>query len=392
MFMKRFLCLLLSAVTIVLCSCSNENKSGTEETTGYLESQSEVETTVLDTYQNFLDGITYLNFELGKQDSPTFVGRWFEKKINNVSHMVTLNDGSALYFMTDGAKSVDVVFTNICKYEDPYFSYSIDGSEPVRQHVTKSKVELPDDGMHVVIIYADGIDENAESKWVHEVGFAFKKISVETGSVYGIKPKSKVIAYYGDSITEGVNALTKGSNAESNSGTKSYAYFCSQALGAVTHNVGYGGSGVTKSGSFNTFINAIKYLSRGREVDTSFKPDVIVVNHGTNDNVSANDTTFIKALKDALECLMEKYPDTPIFYMMPFSQRSVGAIQKTLDTYFADADITVVETASWGITTTLGSAFLTDTLHPNIRGAKVAGVKLAAAIEAKLGEDFFKVN
>ena len=117
--MKRFLCVLLSAVTIVLCSCSNENKSGTEETMGYLESQSEVETTVLDTYQNFLDGITYLNFELGKQDSPTFVGRWFEKKINNVSHMVTLNDGSALYFMTDGAKSVDVVFTNICKYVIP---------------------------------------------------------------------------------------------------------------------------------------------------------------------------------------------------------------------------------------------------------------------------------
>lgn len=390
--MRKILCLFLSVVTIVLCSCSVENELETEKTTEYLESEIEVETTVLDTYQEFLDGLTYLNFELGEQDSPTFVGRWFEKKINDTSHMVTLNDGSALYFMTDGAKTVDVIFTNICKYEDPYFSYSIDGSEPVRQHVTESTVSLPDDKMHTVIIYTDGIDENAESKWVHEVGFAFKKISVEMGSVYGIKPKNKVIAYYGDSITEGVNALTKGSNAESNSGTKSYAYFCSQELGAVTHNVGYGASGVTKPGSFHTFINAIKYLSRGREVDSSFKPDVIVVNHGTNDNVSANDTTFINALKEALECLMEKYPDTPIFYMMPFSQRSVGAIQKTLDTYFADTDITVVETASWGITTTLGPAFLTDSLHPNAVGARVAGIKLAASIEAKLGEDFFKVN
>ena len=390
--MKKFLCLVLAAMTIALCSCSSEKTGETGETTEYLESETEVETTVLDTYQEFLDGLTYLNFELGEQNSPTFVGRWFEKNINDASHMVTLNDGSALYFMTDGASSVDVVFTNICKYEDPYFSYSIDGAEPVRQHVTKPEVALPDDKMHVVIIYTDGIDENAESKWVHEVGFAFKKISVETGSVYGIKPKNKVIAYYGDSITEGVNALTRGSNAESNSGTKSYAYFCSQALGAVTHNVGYGASGVTKEGSFNTFIKAIQYLSRGREVDPNFKPDVIVVNHGTNDNVAANDTTFIMALKDALECLMEKYPDTPIFYMMPFSQRSVGAIQKTLDTYFADADITVVETASWGITTTLGPAFLTDSLHPNAVGAKVAGVKLAAAIEEKLGEDFFKVD
>lgn len=389
---KKILCLFLAVVTIALCSCSVENELETEKATQYLESEVEVETTVLDTYQEFLDGLTYLNFELGEQDSPTFVGRWFEKKINGTSHMVTLNDGSALYFMTDGAKTVDITFTNICKYEDPYFSYSIDGSEPVRQHVTESTVALPDEKMHAVIIYTDGIDENAESKWLHEVGFAFKNISVETGSVYGIKPKNKVIAYYGDSITEGVNSLTRGSNAESNSGTKSYAYFCSQELGAVTHNVGYGASGVTKEGSFNTFINAIQYLSRGREVDPNFKPDVIVVNHGTNDNVSANDTTFINALKEALECLMEKYPDTPIFYMMPFSQRSVGAIQKTLDTYFADTDITVVETASWGITTTLGPAFLTDSLHPNAVGARVAGIKLAASIEAKLGEDFFKVN
>ena len=149
---------------------------------------------------------------------------------------------------------------------------------------------------------------------------------------------------------------------------------------------------MTKEGSFNTFINAIKYLSKGREVDPSFKPDVIVVNHGTNDKASESDTVFINALKEALECLIEKYPDTPIFYMMPFSQRSVGAIQKTLDTYFADADITVVETASWGITSTLGPAFLTDSLHPNAVGARVAGIKLAAAIEEKLGEDFFKVN
>jgi hypothetical protein len=142
------------------------------------------------TYQDFLDEITYLNFELGNQDSPTFVGRWFEKKINDVSHMVTLNAGSALYFMTDGAKSVDVVFTNICKYEDPYFSYSIDGSEPVRQHVTKCKVELPDDGMHVVIIYADGIDENdllriacsLESKSEHP----FAKAIIAKGNELGI--------------------------------------------------------------------------------------------------------------------------------------------------------------------------------------------------------------
>ena len=62
MLMKKFLCLLLSFVTIVLCSCSAENKSETEETTEYLENkaavETTVETTVLDTYQEVLDGIT----------------------------------------------------------------------------------------------------------------------------------------------------------------------------------------------------------------------------------------------------------------------------------------------------------------------------------------------
>ena len=87
--MKKFLCLALAAMTIALCSCSSEQTGETGETTEYLESETEVETTVLDTYQEFLDGVTYLNFELGEQNSPTFVGRWFEKKINGEIPMMT---------------------------------------------------------------------------------------------------------------------------------------------------------------------------------------------------------------------------------------------------------------------------------------------------------------
>ncbi|MBQ9112424.1 MAG: hypothetical protein IJY08_02475 [Clostridia bacterium] len=42
-----------------------------------------------------------------------------------------------------------------------------------------------------------------------------------------------------------------------------------------------------------------------------------------------------------------------------------------------------MESVTWRVT-------LTDDLHPDPAGAKKAGEKLAEAIKAKLGEDFFK--
>ena len=327
----------------------------------------------------YLKTVEYCDFELTDSVEPYFVGRWFDKEIDGETHKVTLTDGSAFYFLINGASSFDLEFTVITTLEEPYFAYSIDGKEPIRQHITDKTVTLPDSGRHTVRIIADGMTES-EGKWEEEKGFALKCVTpAEGGEIFGIKPMNKVIFYYGDSITEGIRALSMDANSNGNSATNSYAWYCSETLGATMYSVGYGASGVTKEGSFNTLAKAIDYLSKGREVNDGVTPDVIVVNHGTNDS-AADARIFNGRLKTAITRLQEKYPNTPIVYMIPFKQTHAEDI-KTVMAQFEN--VYVVETADWGIT------FTDNGYHPNVAGAKKAGEKLAAALRSCLGESYF---
>jgi lysophospholipase L1-like esterase len=280
--------------------------------------------------------------------------------------------------MTSDTESIDVNFTVITEKEEPYFAYSVDGAEPVRQHITESKIILPDDGKHTVRIIADGMTES-ESKWREERGFALKSVvPVQGGRIFGIRPENKIIFYYGDSITEGVRALNMSATSNGNSAVNAYPWFCSEKLGAVTYSVGYGASGVTVPGSFNTFLHAIDYNSYGRKVDDGMTPDVIVVNHGTNDR-SASEETFKTELLLAVSRLREKYPDAPIIYMIPFNQSRAEEIAEVMGGF---ENAYVVQTQGWNIT-------MTDLYHPDTSGAKIAGENLADELLRIVGEDFF---
>ena len=90
--------------------------------------------------QAYLDTVTYRDFVLTGEDQPYYMGRWFDKEIEGVNHKVTLTDGAHLYFLIENAASFDVTFTVITKTEEPYFAYSIDGGEMIRQHITQPKI------------------------------------------------------------------------------------------------------------------------------------------------------------------------------------------------------------------------------------------------------------
>ena len=330
--------------------------------------------------QAYLDTVTYRHFVLTGEEQPFYMGRWFNKEIEGATHKITLTDGAHLYFLIENAASFDVTFTVITKTEEPYFAYSIDGGEPVRQHITEPTVTLPDNGRHTIRIIADAMTEG-EGKWDRERGFALKSITpAEGGSIVGIKPTEKVIFFYGDSITEGIRALNMNATSDGNSATNAYSWQCAEALGVTPYLVGYGATGIISVGSFHTMMNAIDYLSDGRPVDDGVIPDVIIINHGTNDG-GANRKTFEEELTATLARLREKYPDTPIVYLIPFNQAQARPIEntvKTLDNAY------VVATKGWKIT-------YTDSVHPDAAGAKVAGEKLADELKAIFGEDFFTV-
>ena len=110
-------------------------------------------------------------YDILEESTPYFLGRWFEKEIDGVPHMLTTTDGAQVYFLMEGCTSFDLHFTDITNIRTPYFAYSIDGSEPVRQLITDPTVRLPDTDRHTVCIIADGMTEG-EGKWYEEIGFA----------------------------------------------------------------------------------------------------------------------------------------------------------------------------------------------------------------------------
>ena len=384
---KRILALTLALLMIVsFAACvKHETPAATEETTTATTTEMTiVEKTKAEELAEYLAGVTYRKFEFTDSTEPYFMGRWFEKEINGENHMVSVTSGSHLYFLTDGAESFDVNFTVITtSATPPTFAYSIDGGTPVRQLITESKVELPDSKPHTVRIIADGMYE-MEGKWEAEKGFALKGITPsEGGAIYGIKPTNKIIFYYGDSITEGIYALSE--NYKGNSAVNSFTWHSAEALGATPYFIGYGGTGFTQGieqkKSFATMIEAIDYNTKNRPVEDGIIPDVIVISHGTNENQTPA-LEYVAAGKAAIDRLNEKYPGTPIIYLGHYNYYNVknAASKKITEDY---DNVYWVSSQAWNVT-------FTDKCHPNAAGAKVLGTKFAEAMIDILGEDFFK--
>ncbi len=355
------------------------------------ETMSEEEIKIMED-QNYLATVTYLNFELTGEDKPYFVGRWFEKTVKDAPHMVTTTDGAHLYFLVQGATEIAVNFTKITRLELPYFAYSIDGAEPVRQHIDEPTVTLPDDGYHTVRIIADGLTET-EAKWQREIGFALRSVEVNAGRLVGIKPTNKVVFFYGDSITEGIRALSMDANANGNSATNAYSWHTAENLGAVPYLIGYGATGLIQVGSFHPMIDAIDHLSEDRLVDDSpvaaVRPDLIVINHGANDSGLAT-KDFDAALRVAIARLQEKYPGVKIVYCVAFleaERQSVVEQGACVEKLASEIEgLYVVHTKDWALSYTDGN------LHPDAAGGAKAGDLLAKAIKEIVGEDYFKIT
>lgn len=338
---------------------------------GRLDAKSYAETQEADDIA-FLETVNYPSYELCEGKYSTF-GRWFKKDINGTSHDVTLNSGAELYFLTSGVSEVKVDFTVLTSISTPYYAVYIDNGEAQRYPITQNTVVLPDKGRHAVRIVMDGMTES-EGKWDNEIGYAIKGITSD-GRLRAIRPTNDIIFYYGDSITEGINALGVGNTGESNSAVNTYSHQNAKELSAIPYIIGYGGSGITKEGSFNTMLNAIDNLSATRKTDDTVKPDKIVINHGYNDHSNATSDEFKTALKATLTRLTEKYPETPIYYAIPFAQRMASEIREVCVDF---AEVRVVETSDYDIT------YSADSIHLAPEGARVAGERLAAAIEKDL--------
>ena len=296
----------------------------------------------------------------------TFSGRWFAMNFNGKNVMATVNDGAMFYFNTKGSSSVRVCFEPVHGLEEPYYVYYVDGANPQRKHISDGNIQLPDSGEHTIQVVVDGMTER-ESKWPEGKGVAFEKVEGNGATITPAKMDRKIVMFIGDSITEGIAVLSRDYDANGNSATHSYTWYTAQNLGVEPYFVGFGATGVTEQGSFNTPQVAMNYFYDGRPISNAEQPDcsLVVINIGTNDsefNPVADNYNVL------LGQLHQRYPNIPILCMVPFNQGHRDLIRSLASRY---SWCYVVETEGWNISDN------GDGVHPNVEGSKVAGTNLA---------------
>lgn len=250
------------------------------------------------------------------------------------------------------------------------------------------------------------------SEAVHS-SMGVKNIVVDDKS--GIRPlekKDHLIEFVGDSITcgYGVDALSETATfmTANENATKTYAYHAADLLDADYSLVSYSGYGVVSGYTVNEKINANDIISKyydkfgfcyasfdnGRQIqneiwDYSDKPDLIVLNLGTNDSsYTGNDETrqaeFVDAYVEFLTKIREKNPNTAILCTLGMMGDTLcPSVEKAVDLYAAKTGDNFITSMRFDVQEA-SDGYAVD-YHPSAVTQQKSGDKLAAFIKEWLG-------
>jgi len=190
----------------------------------------------------------------------------------------------------------------------------------------------------------------------------------------------------GDSIAEGVRTLNLNAATDPlrNDSRLAWAYPLSHLLGAEVGVVGFGATGISKSGNGNVpkFSANAPYLwdTKPRSLTTPQEPDFIVAHIGTNDSASTDAavTTDTTALLNQWLAASTK---ATIFVLAGWLQTKAAPIQAGIAACSNPARVNYIDTTGWW-----SSADASDSLHPyGYVNTSDLAPRLAASIKAKLG-------
>lgn len=179
------------------------------------------------------------------------------------------------------------------------------------------------------------------------------------------RPRSLQGLAIGDSITEGIRALlhTGARDTDRNDSRVAHALPLADLLGAEVGVVGFGGTGISKSGAGGVprFADSVPYLWAGqpRDLNTPSPPDFVVAHIGTNDAASSAEAVAADTAR-LLNYLIAALPEkTPIIVLPGWLQTKADAIQVGIAASAVPGRITFVDTTGWW-----NKADAADNLHP----------------------------
>ena len=193
---------------------------------------------------------------------------------------------------------------------------------------------------------------------------------------------SKNMLVYGDSITEGADAVGSSNNNADQDSTQTYAQLLASALDAEVGIVGFSAQGWTVPGYGNvpklydttTPANSAydKYFSGHSRLNggaLSPAPDYILILHGTNDaNQGAADAAVTSTVSAALPAIRADAPSAEIFVTIPFAGGKRSAITAGFNA-ISDSNAHLIDLGTTiQLTLSTGGLNTNDGLHPNTRG------------------------
>lgn len=279
----------------------------------------------------------------------------------------TVNSGSRISFTFNGER-VQLLFDVAGLTIPPHLWISLDEAEPELHLVDTAVIELTAErGQHKVEIVVKDVNEHA-NRWNPPFGcavvFAGLVLDQDTRLRLSGRPGGPRLEFYGDSITQGVRALSTHSESEGADGSKSYAYLTARALRASAYQVGFGSQGIVKpgNGEVPSGLESFGWNFAGSRAERIEQPDVVVLNLGVNDP-----TLTAAQYGEYLARVRAEYEGSRIVALSPFSGKHADEIEAAVKASGDDL-IRYVGTDGW-----ITEDDCTDLVHPSVEGhAKIA--------------------
>ncbi|WBQ07786.1 GDSL-type esterase/lipase family protein [Kribbella sp. CA-293567] len=292
---------------------------------------------------------------------------------------VTVNSGSRISFTFNGT-AVQALFDVGGLEVAPHLWVSVDEAEPELHVVAQPVIELTaaEAGPHKVEIVVKDVNEHV-NRWHPPFGCAvvFAGLVLGTGTRLRLsgRPSGPRLEFYGDSITQGVRALSEHPESEGADGTKSFAYLTARALGASAYQVGFGRQGVVRPGNGEVpgGIESFGWNFAGSPAERIEQPQVVVINLGVND-----ETLTAAQYGGYLARVRAAYGSSEIVALSPFNGKYAEEIEAAVKAG-GDPAIRYVGTDGW-----ITEDDCTDLLHPSVDGHAKIAARLTEELRAIL--------
>ncbi len=316
-----------------------------------------------------------------------FVGRW--ERHYNGTEAATVNSASLVRLRFTGRELTGLFDVSTITVA-PELWVTVDGGPETLVTVDRPEIELAPAGLrpgpHSIRIDVKDTDQ-VTNRWLPPLNDAVIlrgfRLAPDGRLLAPPRPASVRMAFYGDSITEGIRALGDPLTPDGADGTRTYASVTGRALHADIQQVGFGKQGVMRVGVGNvpTAPESFPDNFQGSVADSAFEPDIVVLLQGSNDSVPT-DAEFAPAYLNYLREVRAATPHAWIFAMEPLIGRHAAVIASDV-AELGDPRIVFVNTDGW--LDRHSTADYTDTVHPTVAGHLKVASRLVPIISRVTG-------